>query len=151
MTPNHSLDLSLQLQNLSRTDLLQQISMEFPFEMVEHSNNKEGPKKRDRVFNDGNTLLTMLVTAVSEDKSLKQSVNIFKEIFESRGEHILKKEREELENKRLIDSTIDKKMGRPKLYQSQLPKSKTQPLSDNTAAYSKHQQPLRQTPRPAPH
>jgi hypothetical protein len=137
MTPNHSLDLSLQLQNLIRTDLLQQISMEFPFEMVEHSNNKEGPKKRDRVFNDGNTLLTMLVTAVSEDKSLKQSVNIFKEIFESRGEHILKKEREELENKRLIDSTIDKKMGRPKLYQSQLPKSKTQPLSDNTAAYSK--------------
>jgi hypothetical protein len=137
MTPNHSLDLSLQLQNLIRTDLLQQISMEFPFEMTEHNNNKEGPKKRDRVFNDGNTLLTMLVTAVSEDKSLKQSVNIFKEIFESRGEHILKKEREELENKRLIDNTIDKKMGRPKLYQSQLPKSKTQPLSDNTAAYSK--------------
>jgi hypothetical protein len=111
--------------------------MEFPFEMVEYNNNKEGPKKRDRVFNDGNTLLTMLVTAVSEDKSLKQSVNIFKEIFESRGEHILKKEKEELENKRLIDNAIDKKMGRPKLYQSQLPKSKTQPLSDNTAAYSK--------------
>jgi hypothetical protein len=139
MTPNHSLDLSLQLQNLIRTDLLQQISMEFPFELIESSanNDREGPKKRDRVFNEGNTLLTMLATAVNEDKSLKQSVNIFKEIFESRGEHIVKKEREELENKRQTDITIDKKMGRPKLYQSQLPKSKTQPVSDNTAAYTK--------------
>jgi hypothetical protein len=79
----------------------------------------------------------MLATAVNEDKSLKQSVNLFKEIFESRGEHIVKKEREELENKRQTDITIDKKMGRPKLYQSQLPKSKTQPVSDNTAAYTK--------------
>jgi hypothetical protein len=139
MTPNHSLDLSLQLQNLIRTDLLQQISMEFPFELIESNQNshREGPKKRDRVFNDGNTLLTMLATAVNEDKSLKQSVNIFKEIFESRGEHIVKKEREELENKRQTDIAIDKKMGRPKLYQSQLPKSKTQPVSDNTAAYTK--------------
>ena len=137
MTPNQSLNLSLHLQNLIRTDLLQQISMEFPFELIESNNNKEGPKKRDRVFNDGNTLLTMLVTAVNEDKSLKQSVNIFKEIFESRGEHIVQKEREELENERLIDNAIDKKMGRPKLYRSQLPKSKTQPVSDNTAAYTK--------------
>src|ERR1019366_8798277 len=141
MTPNHSLDLSLQLQNLIRTDLLQQISMEFPFELIESNpdnhRDKEGPKKRDRVFNNGNTLLTMLVTAVNEDKSLKQSVNIFKEIFESRGEHMVQKEKEELENKRLIDNTIDRKMGRPKLYQSQLPRSKTQPVSDNTAAYTK--------------
>ncbi|HEY4325278.1 MAG TPA: IS4 family transposase [Mucilaginibacter sp.] len=142
MTPNHSLDLSLQLQNLIRTDLLQQISMEFPFRLIESNNNKEGTKKRDRVFNDGNTLLTMLVTAVNEDKSLKQSVNIFKEIFESRGEHIVQREREELENKRQMDNTIDKRMGRPKLYQSQLPKSKTQPVSDNTAAYTKARQRL---------
>jgi len=137
MTPNHSLDLSLQLQNLIRTDLLQQISMEFPFKLIESKDNKSGPKKRDRVFNDENTLLTMLVTAVNEDKSLKQSVNIFKDIFESRGGDILKKEREDLENERLTDIAADKKMGRPKLYQSQLPKSKTGPVSDNTASYSK--------------
>lgn len=142
MTPNHSLDLSLQLQNLIRTDLLQQISMEFPFKLIESNNNKEGPKKRDRIFNDGNTLLTMLVTAVNEDKSLKQSVNIFKGIFESRGAHIVERERKELESKRLIDSTINKKMGRPKLYQSQLSKGKTQPVSDNTAAYTKARQRL---------
>jgi hypothetical protein len=141
MTPNHSLDLSLQLQNLIRTDLLQQISMEFPFGLIE-SNNREGIKKRDRVFNEGNTLLTMLVTAVNEDKSLKQSVNIFKEIFESRGEHIAQLEREELEHKRLMDVIIEKRMGRPKLYQSQLSKSKTQPVSDNTAAYTKARQRL---------
>jgi hypothetical protein len=137
MTPNQSLDLSLQLQNLIRTDLLQQISMEFPFELIESNKNKEGSKKRDRVFNDGNTLLTMLVTAVNSDKSLKQSVNIFKEIFEGRGEHILQKERIELEKERLLDDANDKKIGRPKLYQSQLPKSKVQAVSDNTAAYAK--------------
>jgi len=142
MTPNHSLDLSLQLQNLIRTDLLQQISIEFPFELMESNTNKDASKKRDRVFNDGNTLLTMLVTAVNEDKSLKQSVNIFKQIFESRGEHILKKEKEDLEKRRLTDITLDKKMGRPKLYQSRLAKSKTQPVSDNTAAYTKARQRL---------
>src|SRR5712664_1740849 len=101
MTPNHSLDLSMQLQNLIHTDLLQQISMEFPFELIEGKNNQSGSKKRDRVFNEGNTLLTMLVTAVNEDKSLKKSVSTFKQVFESRGEHILKKEMMELENKRL--------------------------------------------------
>lgn len=142
MTPNHSLDLSMQLQSLIHTDLLQQISMEFPFELIEGKTNKTESKKRDRIFNDGNTLLTMLVTAVDEDKSLKKSVSTFKRIFESRGEHILKKEMAELENERLTDIAIDKKIGRPKLYQSQLPKSKTQPISDNTAAYTKARQRL---------
>ena len=142
MTPNHSLSLSLQMQNLIRTDLLQQISTEFPFQLIESNSDNEVSKKRDRVFNDRNTLLTMLVSAVNEDKSLKQSVNIFKQIFESRGENIMKKEREELEKKRLIDLAIDKKMGRPSLYQSRLPKSKIQPVSDNTAAYTKARQRL---------
>jgi hypothetical protein len=142
MTPNHSLDLSLQLQNLIRTDLLQHFSTEFPFEIFEPNNGTEAFKKRDRVFNDSNTLLTMLVTAVNEDKSLKQSVNIFKQIFESRGEQMKQKEKEVLEAKRIKDIAIDNKMGRPSLYQSQLPKSKTQPVSDNTAAYTKARQRL---------
>jgi len=91
MTPNQSLNLSMQLQNLIHTDLLQEISNEFPFELIEGKNNQPESKKRDRIFNDGNTLLTMLVTAVNEDKSLKKSVSTFKQVFESRGEHILKK------------------------------------------------------------
>jgi hypothetical protein len=135
----------MQLQNLIHTDLLQEISNEFPFELVEGKHNEAETKKRDRIFNDGNTLLTMLVTAVNEDKSLKKSVSTFKQIFESRGEHILKKEMEELEKERLTDVAIDKKMGRPKLYQSQLAKSKTQPISDNTAAYTKARQRLEYT------
>ena len=132
----------MQLQTLIRTDLLQQISMEFPFELIESNVNKEGTKRRDRVFNEGNTLLTMLVTAVNEDKSLKQSVNIFKGIFESRGKHIVQLEKEGLENSRPTAIGMDKKMGRPKLYRSQLPRSKTQPVSDNTAAYAKARQRL---------
>ncbi len=140
MTPNRSLDLSLQLQNLIRTDLLQQFSTDFPFEIFETDVNTKTSKKRDRVFNDSNTLLTMLVTAVNEDKSLKQSVNLFKQIFEMRGEQMMQKEKEFLETKRLMDLAIDNKMGRPSLYQSQLPKSKIQPVSDNTAAYTKARQ-----------
>jgi hypothetical protein len=142
MTPNHSLSLSLQLQNLIRTDLLQYFSAEFPFELFETNSSTVVSKKRDRIFNDSNTLLTMLITAVNEDKSLKQSVNIFKQIFESRGEQMLKKEKEELEKERLKNITIDNKIGRPSLYQSRLPKSKTQPVSDNTAAYTKARQRL---------
>jgi len=142
MTPNHSLDLSLQLQNLIRRDLLQDFSTEFPFEIFETNSNMAASKKRDRVFNDSNTLLTMLVTAVHEDKSLKQSVNIFKQIFESRGEQMIKKEKEELEMERVRNNAIDNKMGRPSLYQSRLPKSKIQPVSDNTAAYTKARQRL---------
>ena len=140
MTPNQSLDLSLQLQNLIRTDLLQQMSTEFPFELIESRAKEAGDKKRDRVYNDSNTLLTMLVTAVHEDKSLQESVNIFKQVFESRGEQMKETEKNELEKERLKDAAVHKKTGRPKLYQSRLPKSKIKEISDNTAAYTKARQ-----------
>jgi hypothetical protein len=140
MTPNQSLNMSLQLQNLIRTDLLQQITTEFPFGLIESKGNKKGDGKRDRVFNDSNTILTMLLTAVHEDKSLQQSVNIFKQVFESRSEYIREKEKEDLENERQKDAVIKKRAGRPKLYQSKLPRSKTQAISDNTSAYTKARQ-----------
>jgi hypothetical protein len=142
MTPNRSLSISLQLQTLVRTDLLQQLSAEFPFGIIESRGDTTGGKKRDRVFNESNTLLTMLVTAVHQDKSLKESVNIFKQVFESRGEHMKEAERLELEKERIKDAAIEKKNGRPKLYQSRLPKSKTNTISDNTAAYTKARQRL---------
>src|SRR5580658_6893322 len=140
MTPNYSLELSLQMKTLIRTDLLQQISTEFPFELIESMENSIAGKKRDRVFSGSSTLLTMLVTAVHEDKSLQESVNIFKQVFESRGEEMKEKEKNELEKERLKDAATEKRTGRPKLYQSQLPKSKTQSISGNTAAYSKARQ-----------
>lgn len=142
MTPNRSLALSVALQNVIRTDLLQQISEDFPFDIVESYKNKQAQLKRDRVYNEENTLLTMLVTAVQEDKSLQQSVIIFRKVFENRSEEIKRLETEQLAQVRQQEAAIDKKRGRPKLYQSKLPKSKTQTVSANTAAYAKARQRL---------
>lgn len=142
MTPNRSLALTVELQNIIRTDLLQQMSQDFPFEIVESYKNKQGQSKRDRVYNEENTLLTMLVTAVQADKSLQQSVVIFREVFESRSEEIKKLEAEQLIRIKEQETALDKRRGRPKLYQSKLPKSKTQTVSANTAAYAKARQRL---------
>jgi len=139
MTPNYSLDLSLKMQKLMQKDLLQQISTEFPFRLIE---SMARDNERDRVYNNSNTLLTMLVSAVREDKSLKESVNVFKEVFESRGAYMKEKEKSELEQERVTDAAIKNKSGRPKLYQSHLAKSKTKVISDNTAAYTKARQRL---------
>jgi hypothetical protein len=143
MTPNHSLALTLQLKELMRTDLLHKISEDFPYDLIENqSPTKNAKVRRDRVYNEENTLLTMLVTAIHDDKSLKQSVNIFKGVFELKGKQIKDKEALQLqlayaEKQRRITVGEPPKPGRPKLYTSRLPKSKVTEVSDNTAAYSK--------------
>lgn len=143
MTPNHSLAISLQLKGLMRTDLLKNIDQSFPYEIVASYTTPESSKiKRDRIYNDENTLLTMLVSAIHEDKSLKQAVNIFKAVFESKGQEIKQKEAEQLqleqaeENRSLAEGAV-RKRGRRRLYKSRLPGSKTVEVSDNTAAYAK--------------
>lgn len=143
MTPNRSLDISLQLKGLMRTDLLKNIDETFPYKMVANYSSDESSKiKRDRMYNEENTLLTMLVTAMHEDKSLKQSVNIFKEVFEAKGEEIKQKEAEQLqleqaeENRSQAEGAV-RKRGRRRLYKSRLQGSKTLEVSDNTAAYAK--------------
>ena len=142
MTPNPSLALSLQFQNLMRTDLLQKISDVFPFDLIASFKSKEGSAKRDRVYNEENTLLTMLATAVQEDKTLQQSVNIFSRVFENRSAQMKALEAEQLAHQQLEDMDQNKKMGRPRLYHSKLPKSKTQLVSTNTAAFTKARQRL---------
>jgi len=143
MTINRSLALSSQIKNLMRTDLLHQLSVDFPFSLISgHIADKDGIVRRDRVFNPENTLLTMLVSAIQEDKSLKQSVNIFKSIFELRGKELKEKESRSLkdsiaQNQRSAEEEKIVNRGRPKLFKSKLPKSKTRELSGNTAAYSK--------------
>ena len=143
MTPNRSLAISLQLKELMRKDLLKNIDQAFPHEMVANYSLPESIKiKRDRMYNEENTLLTMLVTAIHEDKSLKQSVNIFKEAFETKGQEIKQKEAMQLqleqseESRNIADGAV-RKRGRRRLYKSRLPGSKTLEVSDNTAAYAK--------------
>jgi hypothetical protein len=143
MTINRSLALSEQLQTLMRTDLLHQFSENFPFELIKtHSSKNDKVVRRDRVYNTENTLLTMLVSSIQEDKSLKQSVNVFKSVFEQQGKVL--KEKEAIELEELIAESNQSKQteilarrGRPRLFKSQLLKSKTMDISDNTAGYCK--------------
>jgi hypothetical protein len=143
MTPNRSLSISLQLKDLMRTNFLYNLDEDFPYELIAQHKSTEGAKlKRDRMYNEENTLLTMLATAIGEDKSLKQSVNIFKEIFEKKGKQIKEKEALQLqalqlEENRSIAAGTAKKPGRPRVYVSRLSRSKGLEVSDNTAAYTK--------------
>lgn len=137
MTPNRSLELSLTLQNLIHTDLLYPIQSVFPYELIRsYSENERNP--RDRIYNTENTVLAMVLTALQEDKTLQNSVNIFKQVFDDnnkKAKAIAEKiVQEEKENDLRLPA---KKRGRPKLYNAQIPKSKTMDISSNTAAYSK--------------
>lgn len=141
MTPNRSLALSLELKALMRTNLLHNIDTDFPFEMIKtHEPHTTKKATRDRVYNTENTLLTMLLSAFNEDKSLKQSVNTFKEIFELKGGQFNQKEALQLEQAKQLEqlsSVEPRRRGRPNLYGSRMPKSKIKEVSDNTAAYAK--------------
>jgi hypothetical protein len=134
MTSNYSLELSLRLRDLIRQDLLKYLMDEFPFEKIQQEDKQNN--KRDRVYNSENTLLTMLMTSFMEDKSLQNSVNIFKQIFESRNSELLEEQRDRMEEEEKQFKGIKRK-GRPRKHGLRIPKSKQSTISKNTAAYSK--------------
>jgi len=141
MTPNRSLAISLELKAIMRTNLLRNIDSDFPFEIIKKHESLENQKQtRDRVYNIENTLLTMLMSAFNEDKSLKQSVITFKEVFELKGVQLKENEAlqlEQVKEEHRQSFGESKRRGRPNLYTSHLPKSKVMEISDNTAAYTK--------------
>ena len=110
MTPNRSLALSIELKELMRTDLLQNIDSDFPFELIEQNHEGKENKKttRDRVYNTENTLLTMILSALHVDKSLKQAVNTFKEVFEYKGLKLQEAENLQLQQARNLDATLER-------------------------------------------
>lgn len=136
MTPNRSLALSIELKELMRTDLLKNIDSDFPFQLIEQ--NDSGAVTRDRVYNTENTLLTMILSAFNEDKSLKHAVNIFKEVFEYKGIQMQELENKQIQLAKEQEAMVEtRRKGRPNLFLSHLPKSKTMDISDNTAAFTK--------------
>jgi hypothetical protein len=141
MTANRSLAISLELKAIMRTNLLHNIDSDFPFEIIGmHEPPANQKQTRDRVYNIENTLLTMLMSAFNEDKSLKQSVITFKEVFELKGVQLKEKEAlqmEQVKQEHQQSFGESKRRGRPNLYTSHLPKSKVMEVSDNTAAYTK--------------
>jgi hypothetical protein len=131
------MELTIQMQQLMRTDLLQSISSQFPFGLLEAHLLKSEKVTRDRIYNEENTILTMLTAAFQEDKALQNSVLIFSEVFQNRSAQLQSQEAIELQEQQAHDKTKQTKIGRPKKYKPKLAKSKCKEISLNTAAYSK--------------
>jgi len=136
MTPNDSLILSLQIKDLLKTDLLHAFQEDIPFEEIEHQVQEVMTGMRDRVFTPSNTILTMLLSSIQEDKSLQHGLNIFKSVFESRCKEVLEAEAEQLHQEKIKDNQLPRHSGRPKKYKSRLRKSYQKPLSHSTAGYA---------------
>ena len=109
---------------------------EFPSSILEYKN--EGVKTRGRVFTRNNTLLTMVLTSAQQDKTLKNSVDLYYIIHQKHKGQALKLLEHNIQTQKDEDSISSvKKVGRPKKYTLQLPKSLEKDISLNTAAYSK--------------
>jgi len=109
---------------------------EFPVSVL--SFKKEEVKTRDRVFTVPNTLLAMILTAVQQDKTLKNSVDLYYIIHQKHKNQVIEQLERNIQAQKNEDSkSSGKKAGRPKKYNLQLPKSLEKDISLNTAAYSK--------------
>jgi hypothetical protein len=131
MTHNTPLELSLQFREQLHQDLFPVTAHDFPQEAItsymEEKNREKstGQKPRDKVHTVSNTLFTVLLTSVQEDKSMQQSVNLFRQVYEERGSRLLEAEAKKIEEEQAPDKLSGSRTGRPKLYKSKLPKSKT--------------------------
>jgi hypothetical protein len=145
MTANISMQLSYQFRSALQRDLTCGFQQDFPQEEVE---NYVGTvlrgQVRKTVYSVPNTLFTMLLTAVREDRSLQSSVNIFKHYYERQSARIQLQESEMLEKERLSDALKEKKAGRPKQYKSKLSKSITNEVKSQTVACNNARQRLPQ-------
>ena len=145
MTSNISMQLSYQFRSALQSDLPSGFQQDFPGGEIE---NYVGTvlkgQVRNTVYSVPNTLFTMLLTAVQEDKSLQSWVNLFKYYYERQSALIRLKEAELLGKERLSDSLKAKKAGRPKQYKSKLRKSITGEVKRQTVAYNNARQRLPQ-------
>ncbi|MGM0581266.1 MAG: IS4 family transposase [Bacteroidota bacterium] len=111
------------------------LEKEFPSTVLEsQTDSTEG---RSRIFTVNNTLLTMVLTATQQDKSLKNSVDLYYMIHQQHKQQALNGLVEDAQKQKELDATLERKSGRPKKYTVRLPKSLEKDISLNTAAYSK--------------
>ena len=135
MTPNTSLFKSCQIREFLRNGHLKVLSSVFPFDVIDNFDNKG---TRDRVYSTENTILTMVYSSTLQDKTLENSVDIFKQIHDSHKEMIIENAMLSIEQEKVEDLKNPKtRRGPKKKYIAKIPKSKTIEISDNTAAYSK--------------
>lgn len=135
MTANYSLQLTEQVKDTMRRNLTGVFTDYYPIEKLRNFTGRQG--SRDRIYTDEATALTMILTATQQDRSLQNSVNIFSELHNEQMSKIEELTMEIKERERELDKQKTKQVGRPKKYKVQIPRSKTQPISTNTAAYTK--------------
>jgi hypothetical protein len=111
------------------------LSQEYPSSILEEQFGSA--TKRNRIFTANNTLLTMVLTAIQQDKTLKNSVDLFYIIHQQRQQAARKALAQAMEEEKILDSQKPKTAGRPKHYAVKLPGSLENDISLNTAAYSK--------------
>ena len=136
MKLNRSLAISNQIQDCKAGDIIGIMEKEFPLSVLSHISLET--ESRKRVFTINNTLLTMLLTSTQQDKTLKNSVDLYYMIHQQHKQQVA----DELAGLALKQKEFDealgiKKAGRPKKYNVRLPKSLEKDISLNTAAYSK--------------
>lgn len=136
MKLNRSLAISSKIQECKMGNIIGLLENEFPASILE--DNIEGVKSRDRIFTVNNTLLTMVLTSVQQDKTLKNSVDLYYSIHKKHKAQTIELLEQRMQIQKEEDSrTSIKKAGRPKTYALQLSKSLEKDISLNTAAYSK--------------
>jgi len=137
MKQNRSLAISSKIQECKMGNIIGILENEFPSAILDIK--KEDEKKgRDRVFTNNNTLLTMVLTSVQKDKTLKNSVDLFYIIHQKHKSQVFNELEQYIQVQKEEDSKLlTKTAGRPKGYKTQLPKSLEKNISLNTAAYSK--------------
>lgn len=134
MTLNYSLQLSEQIKEMMRSDLSGQFKTYLPIELI--ANYQSDTNRRDRVYNNETTLLTMIISATQEDKSLQNSVNIYSEIHKRNIPEIQRRIEESINKEREKDKALGKRRGKPKTYKPRIAKSKLQTISTNTGSYT---------------
>ena len=136
MKHNRSLAITQHILECRAGNIIGLLETGFPSSIF--NNHPEDTVERKRVFTQQNTLLTMVLTATQQDKTLKNSVDIFYGIHQEHKQRVLNElEQQILQQKELDQSSTEKKQARPPKYNIQLPKSLDKDISLNTAAYSK--------------
>lgn len=138
MKLNRSLGISSNIQECKKGNIIGLLEKEFPASVLKKRSELLDNGERQRVFTVNNTLLTMVLTASQQDKTLKNSVGLYYTIHQQHKKQTLADLEARAGKQQDIDRlNVGKKVGRPKKYNVQLPKSLERNISLNTAAYSK--------------
>src|SRR5680860_589047 len=100
MKLNRSLAISTSIQECKMGDIIGLLEKEFPLLAGQES---EGLKSRNRIFTVRNTLLTMVLTSVQQDKTLKNSVDLYYMIHQQHKQQATEALEEQLNQEKVLD------------------------------------------------